>query len=434
MGILIRIGGLKIGSSRSVGIPAALKAKFLFWGKVTEIVGGQMPNKVTGSSDYLTITGTGLDARYRTPDAAAYRSADTDNCWWKTDASESTCDGNRLIAYDFARTLVKYDNTSPYTIREIIILKAGETLTTAEMNTMRDYMDLSIWWSGTLSSHGAIKGNKPIAQKYTWTAEVVSDTDADAYIARMTTPPPAGLNTLLQSLFIDLKAAGVYTELDQYVLMNLHDAQASRLDLKSDTLNHTWVGSPTWAAKVGVTIATGKYVNSNFNPVVNATKFTLNDCGIVFTQTGVAGAGYEGVYTLFNDTSLKMITVCNFDSKAAQRISQDNATKFTKELIAGFNYWARVSNSQVTIRTDNAEETLSANSLALPGHASYATKYYIGACLNWSESDPTTYTAEGEKVGSVYAQHGFASKMDATKRAAFQTIIDQFNIDIQTAF
>jgi hypothetical protein len=136
---------------------------------LNKVVSTQLPNQVTGATDYFTVTGIGLNARYRTPDTAAYKTADSDYVFWKTDASESTCDGNRLVGYDFPRILVKYLNVAPYTILWIAILKPGVTVT----NDMRDAFDLSVWWDNTFSFHGSLKGNKPLMQQYQWTPETV---------------------------------------------------------------------------------------------------------------------------------------------------------------------------------------------------------------------------------------------------------------------
>jgi hypothetical protein len=136
---------------------------------LNKVTATHLPNQVTGAVDFLTVTGTGLNARYRTPDSPTYRTADSDYVFWKSDASESTCDGNRLIAYDFPRILVKYGNTSPYTITAIAILKPGAVVT----NGMRDAFNLSIWWSNTLSFHGKSKQNRSDAQA-TWAPEYVS--------------------------------------------------------------------------------------------------------------------------------------------------------------------------------------------------------------------------------------------------------------------
>jgi hypothetical protein len=144
--------------------PAYINAKMLFWGKVSEIAAGKMPNKVTGATDVLTVGGSEGTYTFQCPDTAPYIAADTDYIWFKTDETLRTVTEAELVGYDFPRTLVKYDNTTPYAIREIIILLDGATLTTAEENLLRDYMELSIWWSDILSDHGVVKGNRGVGQ------------------------------------------------------------------------------------------------------------------------------------------------------------------------------------------------------------------------------------------------------------------------------
>lgn len=175
MGIALRIGGITIAgkSVQPYWTPQRIADTFLFYASdptniLNKVVSTQLPNQVTGAVDYLTVTGSGLNARYRTPDNATYRTADADYVFWKTDASESTCDGNRLIAYDFPRILVKYLNVAPYTILWIAILKPA----TVVNNQMRDAFDLSVWWDNTLSAYGNVKENRGIG-KSVWTPESV---------------------------------------------------------------------------------------------------------------------------------------------------------------------------------------------------------------------------------------------------------------------
>jgi hypothetical protein len=132
-----------------------------------KVIGGKLYNQVNGSSDYLTVTGSGLNAVYTTPNTTPYKNADTDYCWWKIDGTQSTTDGNRLIAYDFTRTIVKYLDVSPYTITAIMILSSTESSGSAKENKMRDDFHLSIWWSNVLSNHGYTKGNRD-AEKLYW--------------------------------------------------------------------------------------------------------------------------------------------------------------------------------------------------------------------------------------------------------------------------
>jgi hypothetical protein len=166
-GTVAIVGNPSLGAIASFGASqywtqAKIDATFLFFASdntdiLNKVAATHLPNQVTGSSDYLTVTGTGLNARYRTPDNATYRTADSDYVFWKSDASESTCDGNRLIAYDFPRILVKYLNVAPYTILWIAILKPGVTVT----NGMVQAFNLPVWWSGVSNfTYGSIKGNR----------------------------------------------------------------------------------------------------------------------------------------------------------------------------------------------------------------------------------------------------------------------------------
>lgn len=139
----------------------------LFFGLYSEISGGQMPNKVTGATDFLTVAGVAGSETYQAPDTAPYQIADTDYIWFKTDVSQRTTTTAELIGYDFTRTIIKYANTSPYVIEAIMILSSD-----VDTAKMRDDFDLSVWWNDTLSAHGNLKGNRS-SGKSVWTAESV---------------------------------------------------------------------------------------------------------------------------------------------------------------------------------------------------------------------------------------------------------------------
>ena len=147
---------------------------------LNKVVSTQLPNEKVGATDYLTVTGSGLNARYRTPNTTAYKNADTDYCFWKTDASERTCDGNRLIGYDFTRTIVKYLDISPYTIQAIMILSSN-----VDTAKMRNDFHLSIWWDNILSAYGYLKGNRGIGQNI-WSPYPIVVTSAISLITNAT--------------------------------------------------------------------------------------------------------------------------------------------------------------------------------------------------------------------------------------------------------
>lgn len=174
--------------------------------------------KVNGSGNFvglikgdtLTVTGSGLNAIYAVPDTSAYKTIDTDYVFHKSNGDISTaCDGNRLIGYDFPRVIVKYADTSPYTIDGIGILDTGQSVN----NKLRDDFHLSIWWSNTLNFHGSTKGNRT-SQQSVWTAEetvpaTLSDTNKTVgwYLSQdLTTITKDGSNKV--SLWADKNGTG----------------------------------------------------------------------------------------------------------------------------------------------------------------------------------------------------------------------------------
>jgi len=228
-----------------IGFPLAIKggvakpngAHFLFWGKYSEISGGQMPNKITGATDYLTIAGVAGSETYQAPHNATYEAADTDYIWFKTDSTQRTTTTAELIGYDLQRTLVKYDDNSPYQIREIIILKAGETLTASERNIIFQYMWLPILWDNNLNAYGHIKGNR-IGQNLWYPAIVldgepstltaVAETEAKINLAWINTSTTEdgfkierGTDGINFSV-IDTIGAGLAVYADTTVTTNLH--------------------------------------------------------------------------------------------------------------------------------------------------------------------------------------------------------------------
>jgi uncharacterized protein (TIGR02145 family) len=83
-----------------------------------------------------------------------------------------------LVGYDFSRTIVKYGNIFPYSIDYIMILASAPAI--AEENKMRDDFNLFFWWSGVLSFHGVIKGNR-ITGKSIWPDDFITDIDGNIY-------------------------------------------------------------------------------------------------------------------------------------------------------------------------------------------------------------------------------------------------------------
>jgi len=159
-GRLNRLGmGMSVNSRRGAsGFSAEMLDLFLFYGKMSDVVGGQMPNLV--GSDYITVAGSAGDETFQCPNTAEYIAADTENFLFTSGAVRRTVTFAEAIGYDTQRTIFKYDSYAPYTIREVIILKPDTVLTSSQINKIMATMDLNPWWTGTWRDYGSVKENR----------------------------------------------------------------------------------------------------------------------------------------------------------------------------------------------------------------------------------------------------------------------------------
>lgn len=110
---------------------------------------------------------SGLVARFNTPDNSSYQNADDDLLWFDSGGTLRDVSVDELYGYDFTRTFVDFDDSSPYNVNAIGILKSGETLTESELNAVHDYFKLPLFWSGTLNAYGVLKANRTL-EKAEW--------------------------------------------------------------------------------------------------------------------------------------------------------------------------------------------------------------------------------------------------------------------------
>jgi hypothetical protein len=105
--------------------------------------------------------------------------------------------------------------------------------------------------------------------------------------ARFVTPPSGGRLRLIDRTIQQLKAGGVWDELDALWVFAAADAQAGQQNWKSASFAATEVSAPTFTADRGYNgNATSSYVNLNYNPAVNATHFAQDDaCGFAWSLT-----------------------------------------------------------------------------------------------------------------------------------------------------
>ena len=273
VGIGNRVGG---GNNFSWSSYWAQSNKVLFFGLYSEISGGQMPNKVAGSTDYLTVSGSTGSETFQAPDTAPYKAADTDYIWFTTLAVQRTTTTAELIAYDLQRTPVKYGNVTPNALNAIIILKAGETLTSDEIDRLHTDMSLSVYWSGVWNDNGSIKDNRTVNQSVYYVPE------SAALFARMVTAsetPNYARKKIINDTVIGLQVNGLWSKMDACWLMASHGTLSARMNWIADAYNLTQgTGLPEFEVDRGfLGVPTTKFLKTGFVPSTASGKYAAND-------------------------------------------------------------------------------------------------------------------------------------------------------------
>jgi hypothetical protein len=116
----------------------------------------------------------------------------------------------------------------------------------------------------------------------------VYDTAAYTYYAAMTTQWDSVSKQKINNFVISQIDSGLWAKKSRIFLIASTSAGDCVIDLKG-TENASLVNSPTFTQYRGFTSATGKYMNSNFNPVTNGeTIYTLNNCRMaIYSNTNL---------------------------------------------------------------------------------------------------------------------------------------------------
>jgi len=132
---------------------------FLWMGTV---VGDELID-ISGNANNLIITDKDFDGNYipatssatfAIPDSATLKADDTNLFWHDAGDNILQKSASDLVANDLSRTIIKYDNDSPYHVRWIGILKSTVTLTEEQINKLHQSFELWLFWSGILNAYG----------------------------------------------------------------------------------------------------------------------------------------------------------------------------------------------------------------------------------------------------------------------------------------
>lgn len=112
---------------------------------------------------------------------------------------------------------------------------------------------------------------------------------ASAFFQRLASQPSAARKALYNTMISALVSAGVWSKLDTLYMFAAADQATALTNLVSASFGATAVGTPTFTTDQGFTGATGKYVDSNFNPSTAGGQFQQNSASAFAWGSLVAG-------------------------------------------------------------------------------------------------------------------------------------------------
>jgi len=254
----------------------------LFFAETKDIADGKLYNQKSGSSDYLTVTGAAGSYTFQCPDTAPYIAADTDYIWFSEVGVQRTTTEAELIGYDLQRTPVKYDDTNPYSIRAIIILKAGETLSDDKVDKLHRDLYLPVYWSGVANWNGHLKDNRGAYQQL---FEGYDDASYALFsrMAIVLDSPPSARKTEIDTRIKALKSGrNLWAKTLGLWVTASHGRPSAKLNWKQDAFNLDEVGTLTFTTDRGFTgdASTGA-LRPHFNPSTDGgILYTLNDATV----------------------------------------------------------------------------------------------------------------------------------------------------------
>ena len=167
--------------------------------------------------------------------------------------------------------------------------------------------------------------------------------------------PSAGQQILQNQLVLDLKAAGIWDQLDLfYVFATDGDSDYATLNWKDPTqFQCSKVNSPTFTENVGFNgNGSTSYLNLNWDPANNGVNYTLDDADIVEYTTAEQLGGYSGSRNANNAGMYWNVFNMGF-SGGNIRINNINSTPVSYTPIEGLYFMGRSDNDTITTRINN---------------------------------------------------------------------------------
>jgi hypothetical protein len=249
------------------------------------------------------------------------------------------------------------------------------------------------------------------------------DPDAAANIARMDVTPDSTRQTAINQVYLDLKAASIYSQMDEFWFYAAHDQQAGLLGWKGYK-DATAVNAPTFTVDRGFAgNGTTSYLNSNFVPSTHGVQYTLNDASYgVYSRTsgqenkeqiGANGASGSSVAGFARMRVRNTNNIGQFWINATDSVNPLNRSNTFDG--SGLFSLDRTASDAISLWRNGAELTTYA---LQPSQDLSTVAFYIGAANNnGSLAGPST-----RQLAFAF----FAGAMSAQKYADLYTIVTDY--------
>lgn len=412
MAIGVGIGTI-FKSSASWSSYWASQSEVLFYAKdatdiANQIVDSKILNQKKGTSDYLTVTGTPGKYVFSCPNNETYVNADTDALWFRSDGSlRGGAKESELKGYDFTRTIVKYGNTSPFTITEIMIVSSDLT----GANKTRAYTDfqLSVWWDDTFNSNGQRKDNRGFG-KSSYTSKTALDTRSASLLAQMAVLSETQTDKraeLIDDTIKLLKANSLFdTKFNRIIVYRAKGNGSRMLNWIADAFNSAAVangGTLTQTDDLGChSDGTKSYIRTNFNPRSNGgALLTVNNASIIYKFSGALSTGTWGCGVYDGTQGLHIMQTA---ATRYPRVNDSGGSAGTaaNNMVSGFNGLYRAAAAEkYMLQAGKLPYKVTRASLAIPNAEMYALTMNTSGSPDGGYCAATTWLELEAQGGSI---------------------------------
>jgi hypothetical protein len=245
------------------------------------------------------------------------------------------------------------------------------------------------------------------------------DADAEALFARMTTPPTTGRKDIINDVFVQMKAEGIYSLITEMGFLAAADEQAALLGWK-DYADTTKISTPSFTADRGFTgdtsntLALDTGVNPSTAPNVSLTSASIG----VYSRTN-SGATVSDIGSRTTTSSNQFILIPRNASNVFQnRVVIGSGTGFTT-----------ANNDSTGLLVGNRSGSDAIESYRNGSSLATGTNSNTGVSL----PDLNIYVLAANTNGSVSVSSGrecafwfVGGSMDSTQQAALYTIVQDY--------